>query len=798
MQDLPNSQEQQTSDVTLRDQLQFYLRYWPAYIIFAVIGLSIGFIYLRYTTPQYSTVATILIKKEDKGGLAEIAAFQQAGLSGGGQTDLGNEIQILKSKNLTEKVVAALDLNIRYFVEGNIKDEEIFKDRPFTVTITKYPDTLTNTYSSQQPLYISPISSTEFYLQEGENGEKNKYYFGKVIDLTQLSVLVTPNPNILTLKGKALERTITVNFGSVFNTVAYYRSAIQISQDKSGSIIQLGTTSPVRDKAETVIDELIKQYNLDAVADQNLISQNTADFIENRLLIISNELDTVETGKVDYKRDNKVTDIEAESGIFLSNASASNNRLLQVETQLSLVNTMIENLQRSSATDLLPANLGFDNGVPELINNYNTIVLERNRLLRSATEDNPLVVTMTTQLQGLKSNILQSMQNARTALRISRNDLRSQEAQIGSEISKIPAKEKQIRSITRQQQIKEELYIFLLKKREETSISLAVTTPKAKIVDYAYSSASPVSPNKQMILLGAFAVGLVLPILFLYVKQLLDNKIRSKAYIEGKSKEVPVVGEIPMLTKTDEELIQKNDRSVLAEAFRILRTNLQYLFVSSVNGEGTEKGKTIFVTSTVKGEGKTFIATNLALTLANAGNKVLLIGGDIRNPQLQRYTTDQQRNKEGLVEYLISKDSTLNEYLISSELNENLSFILSGIIPPNPAELWLQPRVAELFKEARMGFDYVVVDTAPSMLVTDTFLITKFADVMLYVLRAGYTEKRLLDFPLDNIKSGKLKNASFVLNNVSMANFGYGNKYGYSYGEEKKTTFDKIKEKFKR
>jgi len=708
---------------------------------------------------------------------------------------VGPTLGILKD---FERVVDELDLNIRYYIEGNIKTTEIFDGRPFELIVVNSADSINISLSRQEPIFIKIISLDEFYFFEGENGQERKGNFDQVLKLKEISVVLVPNLNKFFSKGKISENTIRIDFSSPVTAVSYYRSAISVGQvNKSSSVIEIGLVSPLKDKAQAVLNELIKQYNIDAVEDRNMISQNTANFIENRLAIITGELDTVESGKVEFKQENRVTDIAAEGQIFLENASDFKNRQLEVETQLSLVNTMITNLQGSSATDLLPANIGIENnGVPQLIENYNRIVLERNRLLRSATESNPLVISITSQLLGLKSNILQSMQNARTALRISRNDLRNQDAQIGSKISSIPSKEKQIRSITRQQEIKEELYLYLLKKREETSISLAVTTPKAKVVDYAYSSNAPISPKKQIIMLTALIIGLLIPFLFIYARNLLDNKIRNRNFVERKSKDVPVIGEIPLLDNTEDELVQSNDRSVLAESFRILRTNLQYLFVSS--SPQNDNAKCIFITSTVKGEGKTFVSVNLALTLANSGNKVLIIGADLRNPQLQRYMTDVQRTKRGVTEYLINNGVPSNDFIFQSELNANMSIMISGAIPPNPAELWLQPRATELFEEVRQAYDYVIVDTAPSMLVTDTFLINKHADIMLYVIRAGFTEKRLLDFPLDNIKNGKLKNVSFVLNSVSLANFGYGNKYGYSYGDTEQTFWEKVKKSFKR
>jgi tyrosine-protein kinase Etk/Wzc len=400
--------------------------------------------------------------------------------------------------------------------------------------------------------------------------------------------------------------------------------------------------------------------------------------------------------------------------------------------------------------------------------------MQRNKLLQSSTPKNPLVVGLEKQIGGLRGNIKQSLTNVKNGLQIQRGQLNQQEGIIGGAISAIPEKEKQFRSISRQQEIKETLYLYLLQKREETAIALAVTTPKAKIVDSAYSQNTPVSPKRQIILLAALILGLLIPFLFIYVKQLLDNKIRNRAFVERNGSDIAIVGEIPALGKKDEELVKVNDYSILAESFRILRTNLQYLVLNKQ--EKTAGGKVIFVTSTVKGEGKTFVSSNLAITIANSGSKVILVGADIRNPQLQRYI-EHDFNKKGVVEYLVYPETTLQDYIQPSKTQKNLWLMVSGTIPPNPAELWMQERAGSLFKELSMEFDYVVVDTAPAMLVTDTLLINQYADITLYTLRAGYTEKKLLEFPIEQERTKKLKNVAFVLNNVSMANFGYGNKY---------------------
>lgn len=784
MQELPqdNTNDQ---EITLREQIETYLRFWP-WFIFSALVLFIGAnIYLRYVTPTYKSTATILIKDSKNNALSELSAFQDLGVMGTfSGSEFDNELEILRSKNLMEKVVEALNLNVTYFKEGNVRTSEVYTDRPFTVNIVSASK---ETSAPGGNLYIKPISLTKFTLQKEEE-TATEYEFGEVITMEWGKIMLTPNVEVL-------KRTNTWDQVSVLirnkeAVASSLRGQIEVTQvSKNSSVIRLDLISATTEKAQDILNELIVQYNIDAVNDRNMVSQNTADFIQSRLQIITEELDSVETGKVRFKEDNKLTDINAEGQLFLENASEFNKRQLEVETQIQLVNTMRDYLVNIDTGDLLPANLGIEKeGFSNEIEAYNNLVLQRNKLLQSSTPKNPVVVGIESQIADLRGNVMTSLQNVKTSLDIQKRRIGGQEAMIGGAIRQIPAKEKEFRSISRQQEIKESLYLYLLQKREETAISLAVTTPKAKVVDKAYSGGSPVSPKRQIVLLASLIVGLLIPFSIIYITQLLDNKIRDRAYVERFGNNIRILGEIPKIGKKDNKMVQANDHTILAESFRILRTTLQYLFVTQ---KSEDEGKIIFVTSTVQGEGKTFTSVNLALTLANTGSKVILVGADIRNPQIQKYVRGEHLNK-GVVEYLINREKTVRELVQYADLQESLAILASDTIPPNPAELWMHNRAKELFAELKQEFDFVVVDTAPSMMVTDTLLINKYADVTLYVIRAGYTEKKLLEYPIESLKENKLENIAFVLNDVDLANFGYGNKYGYTYGSTKRTFWDKF------
>ncbi|SFN76574.1 GumC family protein [Salegentibacter flavus] len=792
----PTYNRPQEEEINLREELDKYLRYWPWFVIGVVLAVLLAFIYLNYTTPEYNTTASIIIKDEEGSAPSELAAFADLGmLSGMGASSIENEIGILQSKRLMTNVVKALNLNVTYFEETPVKAVELYERSPLQLQVLKMDERILNRTIEEETGNSYRIKLSENGKLQVTNTETEKTQtteIGKPFSLDFAEVVVVENKDIDPLDLAETE-TILVKFSPVESVVQKYREDVQVNlTDKNSSLLELSLQDPVKSKAQNILDQLVLEYNREAIEDKNLVARNTASFIDERLAIINEELDSVEVGKEDFKESNQLTDIQAESEMFIENASEYKKRNQEVGTQLELANAMIDFLKASSESDLLPANLGLQGeGVNQQIEEFNSLVLERNRILSGSTERNPVVLRLNSQINQIKGNILQSLERMRSNLQIAQSDLQRQGAAIGSQIAAIPAQERQYRGIERQQNIKEALYLFLLEKREENSLSLAVTAPKAKIVDRAYSGDEPVSPKSKIVLLAALILGLLIPFLFIYLRDLLNNKIKSREDIEKATREIPIVGEIPKITKKESDLIQVNDRSVLSEAFRIMVTNLQYLLV---NSDKQERGIKLFVTSTVKGEGKTFIAFNLGITFANMKKKVVIVGADLRNPQLQRYETDARKYK-GVSDYLYDPQVNTNDIITPSNAHSNMDIIASGSIPPNPSELLRGDRMAKLLSELEEIYDYIIVDTAPSMLVADTFLINKYADLTLYVTRAGYTEKKLLGFAVDAKNDGKLHDVSFVLNDVEMANFGYGNKYGYAYGEEKKSFFKRLKDK---
>ncbi len=773
-------------EIPIKEHIVQYLRYWYWFVLMVIIALVGAFIYLRYTPKLYLSKATIVIKDEkssnniiDVSGLSQMGGF----FSKFNSTKIENELVIFNSKRIIEATVKELDLNVKYESVGSIKTTELYNNIPFKVQY----QSLKSSSAGAPKLYFEILSDSKYKVEDESQSFSATYKFGEQVSLPFGDISVLPNFDQPSSFNSYIGKTIMVTYTPIDIVALNYQSRVSVVNEiKSSNVVELSILSSVTDKSEEFLNELVEQYNNDAISDRNEVAKKTSQFIDSRINIITRELDSVERNKELFKSSNRLTDIQAEAQMILENSSESNQKQFDLSTQLELSKSMIDYMENSSKNELLPSNIGIQSeNVGESVNNYNQLILYRNKLLQNSTSKNPVVVNVNNQIEQMRSNILGTLKNTSNSLKVAMKDLNIQESSLNSKIAQVPEKEKIFRSIERQQTIKEQLYLFLLQQREEASISLAATSPKAKVVDGAYSSQSPVSPKTSLIYLGALMAGLIVPFLGIYGANMLNTKVTNRKDVERHLPTTPILAEIPKIQKGESELIQDNDRSIMAEAYRIFRTNLQYLFINKL--EDNNKGKSLIVTSTIKGEGKTFVAFNLALTLALTGKKVVLVGADIRNPQLQRYLPENEKTRKGLTEFIVYEDLEMKEVISHSKYHKNLSIVLSGAIPPNPAEVLMQKRTSVLIDQLKEEFDYIIMDTAPSMLVTDTILINKLADITLYVVRAGYTDKRLLDFPQDAINDGRLSNVAIVLNNVELNNFGYGNKYGYAYAREERS-----------
>lgn len=777
-------------EMNLREQLDKYLIHWKWFLFSALICLVLAFLYLRYTTPIYEASTSILVKDEKKGGmLSELSAFSDLGLGGGYISNVDNEIEILKSRTLVESTIKKLNLNVSLVVEGNVVDTEIYAKSPINVSfinktgafeesaITLKCNLLANDTFSLENEVKNKVTGDIFILSAG-----NKFKFGEKIP-TRLGILIIDKTSFYQQNYIEKEKPIQIIVNPLENVTASFRNKLKVVPlSKTSSVVNVSITDPVKEKAEDFLNNMIQIYNEDAAEDKNFISENTSRFIADRLALITQELDGVEQNVESFKQTNKLTDIESEAKLFIEGSNEYDKKGVETEIQLNVVSSLLDFIKKSTNADLLPTNIITDNGdAGGLISSYNQLVLDRNRILKSATTENPSVIKLDEQISSLKSNVATSLKRMQSNLQIQNRDLKSQENILKSKIGKIPVQERQFRVIARQQKVKEELYLYLLQKREETAISMSATEPNARIIDAAKANKIPVSPKKKIIYLAGLLIGLLIPFSAIYGHQLLDTKIKSRLDLQGKT-QIPFIGDIPTSEDTH-SLIKTDSRTSSAEAIRIVRTNLEFMLTNVPEG----RAKTIFVTSTFPAEGKTLVSANLAATFALSGKKVLLVGMDIRNPKFTDYFTMPDI---GLTNYLSSNDTNVSKYIIRHNDYENFYILPSGLIPPNPVELLMGENVNHLFETLKKEYDYIIVDTAPVSLVADTLLVAKNADTFVYVMRANFLEKRMIAIANTFYKENKLPNMCIVLNDTDSTK-GYGYGYGYGVKAEKKSWFKK-------
>ncbi len=777
-------------NINLRKAVFTYLKHWKWFVLSCVVFLTVTYVNLRYTTPQYMAVAKIMLldeKDNSAGALKDLALFSEAE-----DAMVEDEIQVILSRSFLKNIIKKLNLNITYYVQGRVGESELYKNAPIAINFIESDSVINKTSFNFQAEILS--NSTFNYRLNDEDIPK-KYAFGETIPTHFGGMIITPKTGYFE---NFIGNDIRVKITPINYLAESLKSGVNISPSgKSSKVLWISYVDPVIEKAIDIVNTLIVEYNISTIEKKNEISKNTADFINERVELIAADLVNVDDSIVRFKTGNKITDVSSEAGQYLSSSVLNEQQLDQAKMELSLLNTMKDALgDDSSKYQPVPANLGMgDPTISGLSARYNEILERRKSLLQSAGEQNSVVQQLDQTLTGIRNSLGQSIENSSRSLRLQVGSLQGQTQRINSRIYSVPGQESRLRSIERSQGIKESLYLYLLEKREEATISLTATSPSAKVIDDAYNTTGgPVSPNKKIAYITAIFLGLFIPFGTIYIKNLLDNKIHNKADLEQEIKNITVLGEVPKVSNKDKLLVERNDRSILSESFRIINTNFEFV----KRGRNVENyDNVVFVTSTINGEGKSFFSLNLALTIANTNKRVLLIGADIRNPQIFAAINTNKKNSDakwGFTEFLADKSIMVGDTINSYEINKiKLDILLSGQVPPNPAELLLSMRVKELFDSVSDQYDYVIVDTAPSMLVTDTLLIAPFAGHTMYITRAGYTEKQILNFAKELHQTKKLNGMMLVINDVKQFNFGYGAKYGYYGAPVKKGFFNRLK-----
>jgi len=769
--------EVEIDEINIKELIYRYLENWKWFLLSIIVCVGLGYTYLSYQVPQYEASAKILIKDEKNGGsiIDESSVFEDLGLLKGGK-NIDNEIEVLKSRSLMISAVKSLHANIFYYSYGRPIYHEKFKDTPIEVNCLN-SDT-NNCNQGMGNWIIYPLNNSKFQLSNaGTKAILGEFYFGQTIQTPEGKLRFNSTKYF---NSSLLNKPFKVNILPIEIAANLYLKNLEVSPvNKTASVLNISLKCPIPIKAVEIVNRIIKQHDLEEIEDKDIVSKNTSEFISERIKFISQELGEVESDVENYKKNNKLTDITSESELFLQSGNESEKKIIELGSQLKLVEFMLEDLtKRNNPMQLIPSNLGLqDMSIANLISEYNKIILESGRMVKNSGVKNPLVENYQKQISELKTSIKESLENLKNTLEINIAELNKRESLINNRIASVPKFEREFRNIFRQQQIKETLYLYLLQKREETNITLAGKVSNTKIIDPAFSSGAMISPKKNVVYSSMFFLGFILPFIVIYIKDLLDTKVQSKLDLDKYR--IPQLGDIP-ISDGSNPFINQDNNSVHSEYYRSLRTNVRFLCEASTN-----KSKVVFITSTISKEGKTYISINLSTSFALSDKKTLLIGFDLRHPKIAEYLNLNE--KKGITNFLIDKSSRIEDFIIKKN-DDNLLFdvLLSGPIPPNPSELLMHKKIEAIFNYARENYDYIVVDTAPVGLVADTLLLSEFADCSVYVVKANYLDKRMLHIANDLNKSKRLTNIAFLLNgrDTSAISYGYGYGYGYSYYNE--------------
>lgn len=762
---------------------------WYWFILSLIIFGALGAIYLRYKTPIYQTTAKLLIKDENNSRRAQ--TLQNTANLGtiSNSAGLDNEMEILTSHSMAEDVIRDLKLYVSYANEGRVKDVIVYKDQPLNVDVDQE-----HVEKLNGPINLVITKSGNTYNVSGtytvpidDNNSEGPFSLDR--KFTTLPATIATRAGIITISsnnGRLLrdQEKLKVSIVSPKMASNKFVGELQTSQLSRGtSIIQLQLTDEVPQRSIDYLRQLAIVYNRQANEDKNVIALRTDKFINSRLEKINAELGKTEGQIEDYKQKNGMVELQLSATNSFSNQNAAEQKLTEMETQIDLFNTIAQEVENSSRnlSQVIPSNVGLDDqSSTSLINRYNELVLERNRLLRSASENSPVVEPLTDQIRELNQNIRRAISAARQNLLIQRDAISAQVNKYNSQVSESPQQERVLTQIGRQQEVKSGLYLMLLQKREENNISLAATADKGRLIDDP-QFVGKISPNSMSIMGVALVIGLIIPVLIIVLLEFFRYKIEGHEDVARLTK-LPIIADIAIASNSAKGkadiVVHENQNNQMEEIFRSLRTNLQFML--------HEGQKVVLFTSSTSGEGKTFTAANLAVSFGLLGKKVILLGLDIRRPRLAELFGIND-HKHGITNLLVKDAPTLEdieEQILPSGVNDNLDLLMAGPVPPNPAELIARPSLELIIDQLKEVYDYVMIDTAPVGLVTDTLQIARVSDASIYMCRADYTPKAQFVMVNELANDKKLPNMAIVLNGIDMSKKKYGYYYGYGrYGK---------------
>ncbi|MBS1741492.1 MAG: polysaccharide biosynthesis tyrosine autokinase [Bacteroidetes bacterium] len=755
----------QKEDNLVTQLLAKYITYWPAFLIFVIVAVSGAYVYLRYTTPLYEATATLIIKDEKKG--ADDSKLMESLNMISTKKIIENEVEVLQSRSLMENVVKSLHLYAPVFIEGKVKAQPAYTASPLEIVVAD-PDSITE---APKVPFSYDQSKGSVFLNGKQVGVVNEW-----ISTGYGRLKFIPNKKYVPHElGKQFYFSLLKTKDVTNNILKGLKVA---PASKLSSVISLSYKDPIPQRAEDVLNSLIYHYDRAAIDEKNSLAKNTLEFVDDRLSIVKHDLDSVERNVQQYKASSGATDISAEGQIYLQSMGAIDQKVSEYNAQLAAVDQVERALSSgSNGGGMMPAAMGIsDQTLTTQMSNLNAAELEYEKLKKTVAENNPILISVKDQIEKLKPAIIQNVQNQRKNLEASRANLLATSNGYTSKLSSIPQKERQLVELTRDQNTKNGIYSFLLQKKEESELSYASTLSDSRVVNKAQSSKFPVSPNKMLIYFAAVALAIGGCIGFISLREMLSRKVLYRHELESMTS-VPIIGEVAFNKSKDELVIKSGQRSFIAEEFRKIRVSLHFLGIDQTK-------KKVLVTSSIPGEGKSFIAANLAISNSLSGKKVILVDLDLHKPGLSKMF-DKSTDDPGMSDYLTG-DKELNEIIKKVPNYENLYFISSGSLNESPSELLLNGKIDDFIAELESKYDLVVLDTAPTVLVTDAFVLTKLVNATLYVVRHKYTPKILIKRIDDNLSINPLTNPGIVFNGVKTrgffkSNYGYG--YDYVYGD---------------